>query len=87
LLDPQRIAILGFMALKGKAKTEYQREYMRRRRAGQTSRPQPKGKALNPTERQSLEARIRELEAELERIGRARSGRRRRKVKRAGRET
>ena len=65
LVRPKATCYRGFMSLKGKAKTEYQREYMRRRRAEKAA-AKPRAK-IGPAERQRLEARIHELEAELER--------------------
>ena len=50
------------MTLKGKAKTDYQRDYMRRWRAGQKATPKSSAKNVA-----AAEARIRELEAELAR--------------------
>jgi len=73
------------VTLKGKAKAEYMRDYMRRRRAEQAKQPKPKPAAASAAVA-LLEARIRELEAELARrkaqdraaiklAGSARSGR------------
>jgi predicted alpha/beta-hydrolase family hydrolase len=51
------------MALKGKAKTEYQREYMRRRRAG---KPRPQPQSTQETD-EELDKRILRLHDELRR--------------------
>ena len=48
LLDPGADHHLESMALKGQAKTDYQREYMRRRRAAKAA-AQPQPKATKPT--------------------------------------
>jgi hypothetical protein len=48
------------MALKGKAKTDYQREYMRRRRAGAQPQAKPSGHAQD-----KAAAKIAALEQEL----------------------
>src|SRR5262245_41577024 len=53
------------MALTGQAKTDYQREYMRRRRAGQSPKPEKPTAASSPQELAQAKARIAELETEL----------------------
>jgi hypothetical protein len=60
------------VTLKGEAKTKYQRDYMRRRRAEQRAKSEPTPKPtheaapqIDPAAVAELEARIRELEAKL----------------------
>ena len=57
------------MPLKDKAKTEYMREYMRRRRAGQaTTKPRTKAAetaAIDPAELQKLEAQLARQRTEI----------------------
>jgi len=62
------------VTLKGEAKTKYQREYMRRRRAEQRAKAKPQptplreaASQIDPAAVTKLEARIRELETELAR--------------------